>query len=679
MHRSVWLALVLLLLPVVARAVESAPATSPHAIVTLSAETDSYRPGEPFRLGLRFRLAPGWHVYWRNPGDAGSPPEIAWTLPQGATAGEIAWPAPGRETFGQVTSYVYSQEVVLPVRITPPPGDAPLEIAAAANWLVCEKICVPEEGQFRLTLPPGPAEPTPEAALFAAADRRLPQPSPFPASLAPDGQLHVSGQGLSATTVQDAWFFPDAWGGIDQNAPQTLQIGTEGLTLRLMPGPQFGPDRPLSGVLALRDPQGNESFLTLSATPLAASPPGVGAVEALLLALAGGLVLNLMPCVFPVLAMKALAIARLSGHARRTVRAQALGYTAGAVLAFLALGAALLGLRAAGTAIGWGFQFQSPLFVAVLAWLLFAMGLNLSGVYAIGGRFAGAGQDLAGRGDLLGSVATGALAVVVATPCTAPFMGSAMAAATVAPAPLALGVFAALGLGLALPYALLAAVPRLAGLLPRPGAWMEVLRQALAFPLYGAAIWLLWVASRQSGPDGVVLVAGGMGLLGLAAWALGLAQRTAGRGRRAAQGIALAAALAACALLPSLTASAGPAPGSADGSEPFSPARLAELRAAGRPVFVDMTAAWCVTCLVNEKVALAPREVRDAFAAHDVAYLKGDWTRQDPEITAFLRAAGRDGVPLYVYYPPRGEPVVLPQILTPALVLAQVQSQSSQN
>jgi DsbC/DsbD-like thiol-disulfide interchange protein/cytochrome c biogenesis protein CcdA len=675
--RGAGLAALLFIAPA-AHAAESAPVASSRAVVSLVSETDSYRPGAGVQLGLRFRLAPGWHIYWQNPGDAGVPPDIAWTLPAGAKAGGIEWPAPTRAMIGPVMSYVYSGDLVLPATVTPPTGTAPLEVQADAHWLVCANICVPEQGSFHLSLPPGKGEPGPAAPLFAAAAARQPQPDPFAASIAPDGSLSVAGQGLSPATIADAWFFPAAWGAIDQNAPQPLTIDRGAVVLALKPGAQFDAGQGLDGLLVLRDPKGNESFLTLHALPGVAPPAGLaglGFARALLLALAGGLILNLMPCVFPVLAMKALAIARLSGHEHRAVRAHALSYTAGVLAAFLALGGVLLGLRSAGAAVGWGFQFQSPLFVAAMAWLMAAIGLNLSGVFEIGARFAGAGQALSGRGGHAGSFATGLLAVVVATPCTAPFMGAALAAAVTAPPALAIGIFGALGLGLALPYTLLAAVPRLAALLPRPGRWMLVLRKFLAIPMDGAALWLLWVASQQSGPVGAAVVAGGMALLGVGAWLLGRAQHAEGPRRRTHHALALAAALAAIALLPLAgTVASGPAQAAAnDGSEPFSDATLASLRAAGRPVFVDMTAAWCVTCLVNERVALTPREVRDAFAAHQVAYLKGDWTREDPAITRFLRAAGRDGVPLYVYYPPRGEPVVLPQILTPSIVLAQLQ------
>ena len=610
MHRA-WVFPALFLVPLLARGADSPPAVTDRTTVSLLAETDSYRPGQALRLGLHFRLAPGWHIYWKNPGDAGSPPELDWTLPPGARAGAIDWPAPEREAAGPVTSYVYTGEVVLPVRIVPPPGEAPFALRADASWVVCARICVPEEGHFGLTLPPGPAGPSAAAPLFAAADARMPRASPFAATLAPDGYLRLSGQGLSPATVRDAWFFPAAWGSIDQNAPQSVEVGQDGLALRLAPGPRFDPAQPVEGVLVLQDPKGNESALDIRAIPAPATAPASPATSglpALLLAFAGGVMLNLMPCVFPVLAMKALAVARLAGRERRVVRGQALSYTAGVLAAFLALGGALLAGRAAGASVGWGGQFQSPAFVAGLAWLLFALGLNLSGVYAVRAPFAGTGQGLAGRDGLIGSFGAGLLAVVVATPCTAPFMGSAMAAAVTAPAWLGLGIFACLGLGLAAPYVLLAAAPGMGALLPRPGAWMEVLRQALAFPLYGAVIWLVWVSSRQSGSAGVLAVCSGLGLLGLAFWALGLSQRAAAGGGRAAQIVAAAAGIATLALLPALDGIA-PAEGradtaAADGSEPFSESGLAALRAAGRPVFVDMTAAWCVTCLVNERVAL---------------------------------------------------------------------------
>jgi len=656
-----------------ARAGESAAVRSSRATVTLVSDTDAVRAGQPLRLGLRMRLAPGWHTYWRNPGDAGVPPELTLTLPAGAAAGDLQWPTPVRLPEGPLMTYGYTGEVLLPVAV--PPGPGPLHVEASANWLVCEKICVPEEGRFTLDLPPGAPAPSAQAPLFAAADARMPRPSPFPATVAPDGTLTLRGAGLSAATVRDAWLFPGSDGAVENAAPQRLAAGDGEVSLALKPGQAAAATAGLAGTVVLRDPGGQETYLDVAAKPGAASVAAatVPLVQTLLLALLGGLLLNLMPCVFPVLAMKAMALARMSGAALGEVRRHALSYTAGVMVAFGALGGALLALRAAGGAAGWGFQFQSPAFVAAMAWVLFAVGLNLSGVFQVGGRLAGAGQGLASRGGHAGSFATGALAVLVATPCTAPFMGAAIAAALAAPAAVTVLVFLAMGLGLAAPYAVLALLPGAARLLPRPGAWMDVLRGVLAFPMYAAAAWLVWVISQQAGPDGVLAALGGLLLVGFAAWSYGLTQ--ASGGRWLGRGAALAAVALAAALLPGLSAApaAQAEAATAEGIEPYTPARLASLRADGRPVFVNMTAAWCVSCLVNERVALAPAAVRDAFAIHRVTYLKGDWTRGDPAITAFLREHGRDGVPLYVFYPAgSGAPTVLPQILTEAAVLEQL-------
>jgi thiol:disulfide interchange protein DsbD len=484
--------------------------------------------------------------------------------------------------------------------------------------------------------------------------------------------LSVEGPGISPQAVKDAWVLPLEWGVVEPSAPQKLSVRDGGFTLGLARASAFKPGAALRGVLMVRDGAGQQTALALDAAPGAAAL-SVPLWQLLGFAFLGGLILNLMPCVFPVLAMKASGLARLSAGGRVEARAEALFYTAGVVVTFMALGGALVAARAAGLAVGWGTQFQSPAFVACMAWLLFAVGLNMSGVFAVGGRFAGTGQALTARGGHAGSFFTGLLAVLVATPCTTPFMGAAIAGALAAPVPVMLGIFLAMGIGLASPYLLLAGLPGAARLLPRPGAWMDVLKQALAFPMYGASVWLIWVASLQSGPSGVLAIGAGLVLIGFGAWALGLAQVRGGAGRRVAQAVTALAGIGLAAIL-AMTIAMPPATARVAAAEPgvvaFTPARLAALQAAGKPVFVDMTAAWCVTCLVNERVALDTSATRAAFAAHGVTYLKGDWTRQDPAITAFLGKLGRDGVPLYVLYPGGGhEPEVLPQILTEAEVL----------
>ena len=682
-----------------AQAQESAPITTPHATATLAADVVAVEPGKPFKLGLHFKLAQGWHIYWINPGAAGEPPQLDLTLPKGAKASEIAWPTPQRAVEGPAMSYAYFDEVLLPLNVTPPARISAFPIKAKASWLICQKICVPEQGELSLELPIGAASPSAEAPLFAAAEARIPRPSPYASAISGDDVLTVSGDGLTPQSVRQAWFLPAAWGAIDDLAPQTLTVSAGKLSLALKPGQTFDPKATLAGVLVIKDAAGAERDLTIAAAPQspgAATPAkpaaqasegaassqaadALGLVSALAFAFLGGLILNLMPCVFPILAIKAMNVARLAGSERGAVRAHAASYTLGVLAAFAALALVLVALRAAGGAAGWGFQFQSPAFVAALAWLLFAIGLNLSGVFEIGGRLAGAGEGLTRLRGLTGSFFTGLLAVVVATPCTAPFMGAAIAAAATAPAATTCLIFLVMGLGLAAPYGLLAFAPDLARALPRPGRWMLILRQALAFPMYGAAVWLVWVLGQQSDADAVLIALSGAVLIGFAGWIFGATRNNERRGRLIGGALAAVAALA---LLPALAAVAVAPPRSiaSDAENPtaYSASRLAALRAEGRPVFVNMTAAWCVTCLVNERVALSSEAVRQAFDKRNVAYLKGDWTRADPAISQFLREHGRDGVPLYVLYPPHDEaPVILPQILTGNSVLDELKRMGS--
>jgi len=658
MIRLILVALASLLLAHPALAAESAPSMTKRATVTLVSDTDSVAPGQPYHLGLRMRMAPGWHTYGRNPGDAGIPPELTWTLPAGTTAGEIAWPTPIRQKEGELMTFAYTGEVLLAV-----PATGPGPVKLHASWLVCDNICVPEEADFSLDLPAGNPSPSAQAGLFATAAATVPRPSPFQATISPQGALRVSGAGLSGQAVREAWFIADTADVIAASGAQALQGDADGITLALTPAEGFKPNLALPGVLVLRDNAGQQTALAVIAQPGDAPPP-TSIWQALGFALLGGLILNLMPCVFPVLAMKAFGIAKLASGQRGAARAMAGAYTLGVLATFAAIGLGLVALRQLGHAVGWGFQFQSPIFVAGMAWVLFATGLAMSGLFEIQTGLESMGQGLTLRRGLSGSFASGALAVLVATPCTAPFMGVAIAAALAAPPAQTLAVFLAMGLGLAAPTALLSVVPAVGRLLPKPGAWMDIFRQAMAFPMYGAVVWLVWVVSLQSGSQGVLAVTSGILLIGFAAWLWRLRFRVA-------RAIAVTAMLLALAMLPVLDSAE--APKSDSTAQGFTPERLASLRAEGRPVFINMTAAWCVTCLVNERVALGTQAVRAAFQAAGVTLLKGDWTRQDPRITTFLQAQGRDGVPLYIFFPAGGKPpVVLPQLLTESSVLAAI-------
>jgi thiol:disulfide interchange protein/DsbC/DsbD-like thiol-disulfide interchange protein len=666
-------------------ALAAADAPEPRVRVELVSEVSEIPAGRSFWIGLRQRIEPGWHTYWKNPGDSGEPPRIEWAPAPGFTLGEFAWPHPERIRVGPAMSYGYSGEIVLPIPVTAPRDLAPgarVTLRGQASWLVCEKICIPEEAPVALTLPVTRGEPRPDArgaALIAAARRAVPVTSPWPASFSATREtvtLNVAAPDLTSERIADIAFYPAGWGAIENAAAQRMRTSASGITLELARGPL--PDAlngPLEGVLVIAEKLDGavaRHAFVVSAAPVA----GAGALSlltALALALAGGIVLNLMPCVLPVLSVKTLALVRHAEGHGAALRRHGLVYTVGVLASFAVVAGVLLVLRAGGAQLGWGFQLQSPVFVTLLALVLFALALSLSGVLVIGGRFTGAGQALAGRSGYAGTFFTGALATVAATPCTAPFMGAALGYAVTQSWATALLVFEALGLGLALPFLILTLVPAWRRALPAPGAWMVRLQQLLAFPLYATVAWLVWVVSQQAGPQGVAGALAGLFVIGFAAWLYQASRSAHARWRRAATlaAIALAAVSVALGALAGATSSAARVTTTSAGWEPFSPARLAELRAAGKPVFVNVTAAWCITCLVNERVALGSRAVTDAFARNGVTALKADWTRRDPSITQVLGAFGRNGVPLYLVYPAGAgrPPTVLPQILSETIVL----------
>jgi thiol:disulfide interchange protein/DsbC/DsbD-like thiol-disulfide interchange protein len=666
-------------------AMESAPVSSARATVTLISDADVIRPGTPFRIALHQRLSPGWHTYWSNPGDAGQPPDLALTLPEGSSAGPLTFPAPHRLPFGPLVNFGYEKQATFTMEVTPPAnlqiGDR-FSIGAEATWLVCEKICIPEEGRFQLDIPVGAEVRTsPQMALFIAAEADQARPSPFTARIGFEegrGVLEIAGDVIGPNSVRDAFFFPAEWGLLDHAAPQPLNLRAGSFTLGLTRG-QADVPASVAGIVTITDGAGVRSAYSLSAAP--GPMPSVGSDlplwQAMLWAAIGGLILNLMPCVFPILAMKALALARLGGAERQTVRLHSAAYTAGVVLSFVALAGLLSVLKTAGLAAGWGFQFTAPAFVAAMAWLMLAIGLNMSGVFGIGATVS-VGGTLAAKGGTFGAFATGILAVLVATPCTAPFMAAAIGAALTMPAMATLAVFAAMGVGMALPYALLGLFPRLAALLPRPGPWMERTRQALAFPMYAAAAWLVWVLSTQSGADGVLLGLAGGVLVAFAAWLVGQAQGAGRGGARFGHALAGLAIIAAVALLPRLSISIGDGSASAQAdAERWSKERVLALQSEGRPVFVNLTAAWCISCKVNERF-IRGETVQAAFQAARMAYLVGDLTRGDPLISVLLRDHGREGVPLYLLYPAGGgAPAILPQILTEGILLQYLSAATS--
>jgi thiol:disulfide interchange protein len=679
-----FIALAALLVASVATDALAAADLAPRVRVELLSEADSIAAGQTFWVGLRQQIAPGWHTYWMNPGDSGEPPRIEWTLPAGFTAGEIVWPSPERIRVGPAMSYGYSQEVVLPIPLTAPrdltPG-ARVTLSGTASWLVCEKICIPEEAPVALTLPIREGTPRPDprgAALIAAARRAAPAPSPWAASFDAKAEtvtLEIAARGLAAERIAEVWFYPARWGAIDYAAPQRSRAHGGGITVEVARGPLAeAVAQPIEGVLVVSErldgAVARQAFFVRAERRTSASV--VSLLSAMALALAGGLVLNLMPCVLPVLSVKILGLVQQAGGRASTLRRHGLAYTAGVLASFAVVAGTLIALRAGGEQIGWGFQLQSPLFVTLLAYVFFALALSLSGVIVVGARFTGAGQSLTRRGGHAGSFFTGALATVAATPCTAPFMGAAVGYAVTQPWATSLLIFESLGLGLALPFLVLTFVPAWLRRLPRPGPWMERVQQLLAFPLYASAAWLVWVVSQQAGSTGVAAALAGIISIAFAAW-LHRATAAAGQTWRRVATVAVVAFVAGAVALGALAATsrlaASTSAEAGAGWEPFKPERLEALRKAGTPVFVNVTAAWCLTCLVNERVALRSPVVAGAFARKGVVLLKADWTRRDPAITRVLGSFGRNGVPLYLFYPTAGEPAVLPQILTEGIVI----------
>ena len=710
-----WFALLSLAVVIPARAA-SDYADAPHVRVRLMVLPQALSRGVTARAGLYFKLEPGWHVYWLNAGDAGEPPHLQWTLPEGVTAGAIEYPAPQRLPLGPLMDYGYENEVLFPftLDVARTAKTGPALLHAKVDWLVCRSTCIPGKAELEATRnitaqPQQPPASGPDAALFNRFEARLPQPPPqtLRAVFAPTSQ----GFALAVATGRretEATFFPAEQGILDNPSPQTFNLTSKGFVLLLKKDAGLS-DKPaqLKGVLELSGgrayeiaakpgaiPSGNlESAAQLStamAAPVASEAlqasrpaPSPAAAEGAsrvqrgslfkitALAFLGGLLLNLMPCVFPVLFLKGLALVRSGNEERHTLRRHGIVYTAGILVSFWVLVGALLSLRAAGSVLGWGFQFQSPVFLVLMAGLLFFLGLSLAGQFEMGLTLTSTGGSLAAKQGYAGSFFTGVLAVIVATPCTGPFMAAAIGYALAQPARVTFLVFTALALGLAAPYVVLTVQPAWTRWLPRPGAWMDVLKQATAVPIFAFVIWLAWVLARAYGAALLAALLVCFLLLAIAGWFLGRWQ--ARRWATAVAGLILLGVVVFSVYVSQELVSASDSSASStanSGWEPWSADAVQRYRAQGRPVFVDFTASWCLSCQVNERVALDRPEVAKAFDDAHVALLRADWTRHDEAITQALAALGRDGVPTYVLYVPgQGAARVLPEVLTPGIVM----------
>ena len=688
----------LLALPASAQTSAKSTVKTDHLRAELMAQApEGVDAGKPVWVGLQLTHQPEWHTYWKNSGDSGLPTVLSWTLPAGVTAGDIAWPVPKKIPLGNLANYGYEGTVLLPVPLTIGPQFKPsllssdLEVKLKASWLVCRKECVPEEGDFALKIPVRSTTAL-NSAEFAAAFKAQPRPIAGDTNSASPGStvrvegnaIHLVVQGLPVQVRgRTLELFPETPEVIETAAPWTQAWEGSVWTASVPLSPQrTGSPAAMPVVLADGSDGYRADLKVLGAWPavvartgvspaleaalrgdasLAAPQAPIGLLAALLGALLGGLILNLMPCVFPVLAIKVVGFTRHADD-RRGHRISGIAYTAGVVLSFLALGAMVLALRAAGQQLGWGFQLQSPAVVAALAALFTVLGLNLAGLFEFGAFVPSRVATLEARHPVVNSFLSGVLAVAIASPCTAPFMGASLGLALGLPALQALSIFGALGAGMALPYLAASLVPAFSRLLPRPGPWMDIFRKLMAFPMFATVAWLVWVLGQQSGIDGAGALLALLVALAMVIWAFTLS----GMARTIVSAIALIGlALLAWSAGPLVTRvqAAGTTASIADGWQAWEPGRVDQLLAAGQPVFVDFTAAWCVTCQYNKKTTLSDASLLADFKSRNVALLRADWTRRDPAITAALATLGRSGVPVYVVYRPRRRPVVLSEVL----------------
>jgi thiol:disulfide interchange protein len=658
------------------------PVKAQHLTAELVSLAPAIAPGGTLQVGLVLTLEEHWHVYWINAGDSGEPPKITWTLPDGITAGPMQFPIPSRLPLGPLMDFGYEDEVAFPVQLTAAsslkPG--PIHLDAKIDWLVCREVCIPGKAHLGLNLTVSPdAVPAQPVGALGEALTLIPKPLP------PDAKLTViGGQSdfvLTLTTGKretNAEFYPFDQEQIANAAPQQIESLPDGVRLRVRRSEDLKTlPATLHGVFKLSDEIAYDVTAPVTPGEVAAAPRGIApgattssvtTLTAIGLAFLGGIILNLMPCVFPVLFLKGLALLQSSGQERKHLRSHGLVYTLGILVSFWVIVGVLLALRAGGSQAGWGFQLQSPIFLTLLAAGIFFFALSLAGLFDIGLSLTSVGGELAQKQGYTGSFFTGVLATIVATPCTAPLMGAAIGFALAQPAPITFSIFTALGLGLAAPYLLLSFQPAWTHLLPRPGAWMEIFKQLTAVIFFATVIWLVYVygslfAGGASGGQGIYRVALLLGcflMLAVAGWVLG---KWPARWTSTIVAILIAAlGLAIPLYQPKDTTLVW---------TPYSQQALDQARAAGHPVFIDFTAAWCLSCQVNERLVLRSADVQQQFGKNKVTLLKADWTQYDPEITRQLASINRSGVPTYVIYPApiNSAPDVLPELLTKDIVL----------
>ncbi len=695
----------------------AAPVKTPHVEAEIISRHNAVQPGRSIEAALRLKIIDHWHTYWRNPGDSGLPTKLTWSLPAGITASPIEWPYPKRLPLGPLMNFGYDGEVLHLVTLQTSTGlktGQNVTLNAKAEWLVCSDVCIPESADLSISLPVVNSTPLSDvrwAQAFTTARAALPMTASGWTTKATidrnNATLMLTPPPGEAVASAEYFFYPLREEIIANAGKQTSKSGADGLRLtiplaepinstlttlegvlvsnqgwgRSHPGKALAVSAPVAYAQTSSVLSGGKESTSAEPKNSPQNPNELGLAIALLFAFIGGLILNLMPCVFPVLGIKVMTFVQHAHGEQKRLKQQGLAFLGGVVVSFWVLAALLAALRAAGELIGWGFQLQSPVFVTLLAVLFLLMALNLSGVFEFGMRLqsaAGSLQTESNRGNAMDAFLSGVLATIIATPCTAPFMGAALGYTLSQPAFISFLVFTAVALGMATPVLALSMFPGWLRYLPKPGVWMDTFKQFMAFPLFATVAWLSWVLGSQQGNDGVGMLLFGMVIIAFGAWLYGRWQlEHPVRALIAAVSLLLVGAAIAWPNAAPLAATRDSGmTNSADSWVPFSKEKVAELRAQGRAVFIDFTATWCITCQVNKRIALNQQEVLRRFEELQIVRMRADWTVKDPAITEALASFGRNGVPLYVFYPVGAKAQILPEVLTPSIVLSVINSQS---
>ena len=639
--------------------------------VTLLTESNQVGGEETLLVGLEFNLSPGWHTYWENPGDSGEGASIKWNLPSGFKASTILWPGPKRIPVEPLMTYGYEDKALLLTEIkSPKEFSNPVKISAKINWLTCKDICIPQEGQVDMTLIKGPKVANQFTSKLKEVALTVPKnfPSPYRVSVINE-KIFLQFEKEGSRNISEAYFFPNEYGLINYTADQKLERNDNSFSLELSSAEVQLKTNTLKGVLKLKV-DGIKEFYTLD-LPLEKNTNNplvtISLLTAIIFAFLGGIILNAMPCVFPILSIKILSFIEQSQGSKEKLFHHGLVFSAGVLTTFLAVSALLIFLRASGEAIGWGYQLQSPWVVSLLIYLFVVIGIVFMGNIVLGSSFGNLGTLVQNQKDLTSSFFTGVLAVIVASPCTAPFMGPALGLALLQPGLKSILIFLALGIGFSLPYLILSIYPQLLSKLPKPGEWMQTLKQIMAFPMWASALWLAWVLSSQVDMQSVFAVLLGALLIALGLWLMEKTQNSASILRRLTLIFSLGLMIFSIWLLP--IASDNNSPSLKNEENAFSVQKLNSLRSEQKMVFLNFTADWCITCKVNEAIALNQDKVKKVLDEKNIIYLKADWTRKDPEIASMLASYGRTGVPLYLLFPSQGDPIILPELLTEDLLL----------